>query len=524
MTISNTDVLLKYVGDGSNVTFALPGGSNSFSSGTEVKVDLIRNDGTIVPQTLTTDFTLDDMDVPTEVTMLTAPAADEFLVIYRESPRTQLVDFIGTGPFNSETNEGALDKITRVLQENSYDLRRALKTRVDDTHVDSLDMILPSKAARANSYLAFDSDSKPIAAAGADMPDITVSTYMEDLLDSADAQTARTDLGFTGAGGTVPEALIEDAAVATAKIQDEAVTYAKIQDMVAYSVIGRAGSTTGVPAAIAAPSNYTFLQRKTTNTLAFDFPKFNANTSVNTSSASIAQGIYLSYFSASSGNTDATLPSHSVATGEIYKVSRVGTTFGFSVIIKDSDAVEITRLHTAGETVTLVSVGSSWLIVDRYIPSTTTDHGSATALITGVTVNPTFGTLTRNKVYGRRFGDYYELDYHITMTTNGTAGTGDYVFSLPSGLNIDGTVYPASTAVQSVSNCIFMPGHGKIFHATGPTSNLVGPCMPYTTTSFRLNAVTAASAGNFMGSTIHPFSATQSLSFTVRAKISGWNT
>jgi hypothetical protein len=58
--------------------------------------------------------------------------------------------------------------------------------------------------------------------------------------------------------------------------------------------------------------------------------------------------------------------------------------------------------------------------------------------ITGVTANPSKGTITSEVAQWRRVGSNMEILYNLIQTTVGaTTGTGDYIFSLPSGYTVD---------------------------------------------------------------------------------------
>lgn len=52
-----------------------------------------------------------------EVVFVEAPAPDHVLFMVRQTPVTQLVDYINNDPFGAETHEGALDKLTRLIQD-----------------------------------------------------------------------------------------------------------------------------------------------------------------------------------------------------------------------------------------------------------------------------------------------------------------------------------------------------------------------------------------------------------------------
>lgn len=509
MTISNTDLLLKYVGNGTQTDFALPGGSNSFSANSEVRVSLIRNDGTKVDQVYNTDFTISG-DPGTDIVMAEAPAADEYLVIWRESAETQEVDFIGTGAFPSETNERALDKLTRLVQELAYKTRRAILMRIDDKDPDySLDQNYPTLADRANKYFAWNAQSQPIAATASDLPDIPVSAYMENLLGAGDAEAARGALGFSGTNSTVPTSLIEDGAVTEVKIADDSITIAKLADLVACSIIARSANSTGAPAALQADANFKQLQRYS-DALEFDFVKANVNTSVNTGSASIARGEYLSYFSAASANTDATLPSLANAAGQIYRVRRFGTAFQYAVIIKDSGGVEVTRLHTDDEEVHLFCTGAAWVEIHRVVPEIV--WTSYTPTITG------FGTVTGVSVFVKRRGqNLLGKGYFITGTVAASLAS----LTLPTGLTINSSAMELASATNAAC-----PNVGQFVGASSANTR---------TTSSLLAAVTTSTSLLYFGPT--PQSVNQLLptngssvlgnsegcSFRFEIPISGWN-
>lgn len=213
MTISNTQVLLKYAGDGVQTSFALPGGTNSFSDNSEIRVVLVQNDGTEVPQVMNTDFTVSGGNPGSGVSMLVPPALDEFLIVYRESAKTQQVDFIGTGPFPSETNERALDKLTRLTQENTYAIRRALKVKLSDT--DNIDPELTLEAGRVLISDAVDAE-KIVPGPTAD----EIANAQQYALDAKDAKDAA-ELAQQAAEAAQQGAV--DAEVAAEQARDDAI-------------------------------------------------------------------------------------------------------------------------------------------------------------------------------------------------------------------------------------------------------------------------------------------------------------
>jgi hypothetical protein len=435
---------------------------------------------------------------------------DYRLVIRRVVDVVQETDIRNQGEYFPEVHENAFDYQTMIQQQQQDEINRSIKVAETD---DPLTFNLPTQEERASQFLAFDANGEPIAASAVN--GVAVSSYMQTVLDDTTATAARTTLGFQGT-------LASAGNVGTSALVDDSVTNAKLDNMGALTVKANSTNASANPTDVAASANFMQLQRYG-NASEFGYPKFNVTTTVITSDATINASDYWRFASATSAATNLTMPAVASIANRVFVFTRSGTVFANAVIIRSSAGVEITRLHTDGETVWLYCDGSTFTILKRRIPTVTTDHGSATALITAVTTNPTFGTLARDKVYGRRFGEYYELDYQVAMTTNGTAGSGDYLYALPSGLTIDTTVYPATTGVIGNTNVIPMPTSGsRYWYATGPSSNAMGPALAYNTTQFRVFANTI-SAGLFHGSGSTQFSATISYAFTVRVKVNGWN-
>jgi hypothetical protein len=79
------------------------------------------------------------------------------------------------------------------------------------------------------------------------------------------------------------------------------------------------------------------------------------------------------------------------------------------------------------------------------------DGGTIT--ITGTTSNPTKGTTTRDKVWWKRHGDRLLLRYEYAQSTAGTAGSGDYLFSVPSssGCTVDSSKIGFNTTIGANS-------------------------------------------------------------------------
>jgi hypothetical protein len=92
--------------------------------------------GVETPQTLTTDYTVTGGAGATgTIEMNVAPPGPslENLVIERVTPKTQSTDYQPNDPFPAEVNETALDKLTRIEQETTDLVDRAVKLKKNST-------------------------------------------------------------------------------------------------------------------------------------------------------------------------------------------------------------------------------------------------------------------------------------------------------------------------------------------------------------------------------------------------------
>jgi hypothetical protein len=177
---------------------------------------------------------------------------------------------------------------------------------------------------------------------------------------------------------------------------------------------------------------------------------------------------------------------------------------------------------TAGQA--LLSTGSNGVVWgSAAIPSWSTD-GTATSKITGVTTNPSPGNAGKNTVYYRQVGTKeYEVIYAFNQSAPGSAGSGDYLFALPAGLQFDTTLQFQASLSFGGPNANFLlwalPGPSLSHISDGTNSMLVAQPLVYSATQFRLIGSTAgtltAPTVNAMGSSVFSFS-TFGLGFTIR--------
>jgi len=160
MTISTTDNRVSFAGNDSTDAFAT--GFKFFADG-DLTVTLVTDStGAEVVQVITTNYTVTGAGVDSggTVTMVTAPASGETLVIERTQAYTQGLDLVENDPFPSDSVEDQLDKLAIMTQQNNSLVGRTLRQPDGDTaDIDRL----PVKVTRATKVLAFDSDGDPVA-------------------------------------------------------------------------------------------------------------------------------------------------------------------------------------------------------------------------------------------------------------------------------------------------------------------------------------------------------------------------
>jgi hypothetical protein len=130
MTISTTESRISYNGNGVTTEFAFP---YRFFLNADLTVILVDVAGASTTLVLNTDYTVAGANLSAggTVTLSVAPAVGERLVIARLVPLTQEVDYITGDPFPAETHEGALDKLTTIVQQQQEQLSRTLQLPIE---------------------------------------------------------------------------------------------------------------------------------------------------------------------------------------------------------------------------------------------------------------------------------------------------------------------------------------------------------------------------------------------------------
>jgi hypothetical protein len=173
---------------GQQITYSFPAGATS-----ELVVKT-RVTATGVESTLTetTDYTATASSTGGTVTLVSALAATSTVHIIRDVANTQATDLTAGGDFNAETIEAALDKLTRMVNDNADRISRCLQ--LPDTDA-ALDVTLDSSVDRASNYQAYDSSGNVTVVSSVAPSTATITAKAEEVLDDATFAAMRTTLG-----------------------------------------------------------------------------------------------------------------------------------------------------------------------------------------------------------------------------------------------------------------------------------------------------------------------------------------
>jgi hypothetical protein len=156
MTVSSTTVKDSYSGNDSTTEFTY---TFKIFADTDLQVIIRSSTGTETVKTLTTHYTVAGAGVASggsiTFTAGNIPATGETVVIRREVPQTQAIDYIANDPFPAESHEEGLDRATMTIQQMQEELDRAIKLSRTNTMTSTEFTV--GATARANKILAFDS-------------------------------------------------------------------------------------------------------------------------------------------------------------------------------------------------------------------------------------------------------------------------------------------------------------------------------------------------------------------------------
>jgi hypothetical protein len=201
MTISSTvRIAGPFIGTGTATVFPF-----AFKVFTASNLQVVRADSSTGLEStliLNTDYTVSlntdqDSNPGGNVTLLAVLAVGFTMVITSDIANLQPTDLTNQGGFYPEVITDALDRATIQIQQMADELTRSIKIPISDGL--SLDMELPTAAARANSFLAFDATGEPtVVTAGSSGAPTTITRQQFSGTGSQVAFTLASDPGALG--------------------------------------------------------------------------------------------------------------------------------------------------------------------------------------------------------------------------------------------------------------------------------------------------------------------------------------
>jgi hypothetical protein len=159
MTISSTTVRNSYSGDGTTDTFTY---NFKIFQDSDIQVIIRSANGTETIKTITTHYTVTDAGVSAGGTVVftagNIPTNTETVVLRRNIPQTQAIDYIANDPFPAESHEEGLDRATMAIQQIQEEVTRSLKLSKTNTMTSTEFTV--GAADRANKILAFDASGE----------------------------------------------------------------------------------------------------------------------------------------------------------------------------------------------------------------------------------------------------------------------------------------------------------------------------------------------------------------------------
>ena len=157
MTVSTTIVRKIYSGDGSTTTFAYV--FKIFAT-SDLQVIIRSATGVELLKQIDTDYTLTGVGNTSGGNVVfesgKIPTNTETVVLIRNVPQTQAIDYIANDPFPAETHEEGLDRATMTIQQMQEELDRSFKVSKTNTILSS--EFTDSATTRASKTLGFDSN------------------------------------------------------------------------------------------------------------------------------------------------------------------------------------------------------------------------------------------------------------------------------------------------------------------------------------------------------------------------------
>jgi hypothetical protein len=155
-------------------------------------------------------------------------------------------------------------------------------------------------------------------------------------------------------------------------------------------------------------------------------------------------------------------------------------------------------------------------------------------IVSGMTIGatttaPTKGTIVTDKIVHSRFENRLKASFQFNQSAGGTAGSGDYLFTLPNSLSFDSNqITPYAGAGWSGNNGIVSAYVGSADVTYGGIYMGIGKAFAYSSTQFRIYIETTTTAGGgalgyLLGSSNFPLSGAAAINAEIDAPIAGWS-
>jgi hypothetical protein len=213
MTVASAVSRVDYVGNGA--TSVYPYTFKIFASSDLRVTRQVIATGVETLLVLTTDYSVSGVGAESggNVTLVAGnlPSTQK-ITIRRVRPLTQGTDIRNQGDFLPETHEDEFDRGVMLDQQLQDQIGRCLKLQETEVGADALTKI-PIASVRADKFFKWDSSGNPTATSVLTTGALSVSSFVETLLDDANAASFMTTLGITAFAQTI----LDDADAATAR-------------------------------------------------------------------------------------------------------------------------------------------------------------------------------------------------------------------------------------------------------------------------------------------------------------------
>jgi hypothetical protein len=159
MTISSTTVRNSYSGDSSTTTFSY---TFKIFADSDIQVIIRSSTGTETTKTITTHYTVTGAGNSGGGSVIftggNIPTTGQTVLLRRNIPQTQAIDYIANDPFPAESHEEGLDRATMAIQQIQEEVTRSIKLSKTNTMTSTEFTV--AAADRANKILAFDTNGE----------------------------------------------------------------------------------------------------------------------------------------------------------------------------------------------------------------------------------------------------------------------------------------------------------------------------------------------------------------------------